>query len=81
MPNFIVNFIPNFIDNNFKDNTDCMVSEFNSIICEAADLCLKKKRCINKNKPNRPFKLNKPKWCDTSLTKLRKQLYEKEKKI
>ena len=72
--------ICNFIDNNFSGNTDLMVSELNSIICDAADQCIKKKGFFKRcNKSNKAFKLNKPKWCDISLSKLRKQLYEKEK--
>jgi uncharacterized protein (DUF342 family) len=49
------------------------------IIYQAADQCVKKKRFMTKTKPKKSSKLNKPKWYDTSLIKLRRQLDAKER--
>lgn len=56
-----------------------MVSEINYIICQAADQCAKKKGFMIKTKPKNSLKFNKPKWYDTSLIKLRRQLNAKER--
>jgi hypothetical protein len=56
-----------------------MVSEINYIICQAADQCAKKKGFMIKTKPKNSLKFNKPKWYDTSLIKLRRQLDAKER--
>lgn len=76
----IQNKIKLFNSAEYKVNTDDLINDFNDIICEAADLSLKKifrtklgNNCqVKKNKVNQ-------KWWDVSLEKLKKQLYEKEK--
>ena len=52
----------------------------NSIICQAADISIKKARCTDKNiKSKQNKKQNKLKWFDQSLVGLRRQLEQKQK--
>ena len=59
------------------DNVNTMVQSLNSIICEAADISLKKSTRNNHTK--KKVKTQKPKWYDFSLVNLRKELYDRSK--
>ena len=57
-----------------------MVDSLNSIICQAADISIKKVRYTDKNiKSKQNKKQNKLKWFDQSLVGLRRQLEQKQK--
>ena len=61
--------IKSFLTQNFE-NSDIMAYSLNSIICQAADMSMKKIRYTNETK--------KLKWFDHSLVSLRRQLEQKQ---
>ena len=68
--------IKSFLNQSFE-NSDMMVDSLNSIICQAADISIKKVRYTDKNiKSKQNKKQNKLKW---SLVGLRRQLEQKQK--
>ena len=71
--------IKSILDQSFE-NSDMMVDSLNSIICQAADISIKKVRYTDKNiKSKQNKKQNKLKWFDQSLVGLRRQLEQKQK--
>lgn len=71
--------IKSFLNQSFE-NSDMMVDSLNSIICQAADISIKKVRYTDKNiKSKQNKKQNKLKWFDQSLVGLRRQLEQKQK--
>ena len=71
--------IKHFEEFDFGSNTDQMVDNINSILCVAAEKSLKqKKHSLNKVTKNKTLS-KRPKWYDNSLTKLKRQLNDKEK--